>query len=162
MYETKDSGKRESFGSGMVRDTQEGKIRFDLAFDGPLVWALFKGTPEEALVKAAQNWYEASTLDNAAEVVRQLATHAGLTLWELIEEYAELMMRGAVKYDEQNWMKAEGAAELKRFRSSFCRHLKQYLNGELDENHKTAVVFNLNGAQYVMQKMSAAKGPLAF
>jgi hypothetical protein len=30
MYETKDSGEREQFQSGMVRDTQNGKPRYDL------------------------------------------------------------------------------------------------------------------------------------
>jgi hypothetical protein len=30
MYETKDSGEREHFSSGMVRDTQAGKPRYDL------------------------------------------------------------------------------------------------------------------------------------
>lgn len=32
MYVTKDSGAREEFSSGMKRDTQEGKVRFDLIF----------------------------------------------------------------------------------------------------------------------------------
>lgn len=31
-YETKDSGKRQEFATGMVRDTQDGKPRFDLIF----------------------------------------------------------------------------------------------------------------------------------
>lgn len=31
-FETKDSGKRQEYDSGMVRDTQEGKPRFDLLF----------------------------------------------------------------------------------------------------------------------------------
>lgn len=32
MFETKDSGKRSEYSTGMVRDTQEGKPRFDLIF----------------------------------------------------------------------------------------------------------------------------------
>lgn len=35
-YVTKDSGERQSFETGMVRDTQEGKPRFDLIPTGPL------------------------------------------------------------------------------------------------------------------------------
>lgn len=35
-YETKDSGERQSFESGMVRDTQDGKPRYDLIPVGPL------------------------------------------------------------------------------------------------------------------------------
>lgn len=39
-FETKDSGKRESYDSGMVRDTQDGKPRYDL-IDEPMLtrWA---------------------------------------------------------------------------------------------------------------------------
>lgn len=39
-YITKDSGVRESFDSGMVRDTQQGKPRYDL-IDRPILkrWA---------------------------------------------------------------------------------------------------------------------------
>lgn len=39
-YTTKDSGERQSFDSGMVRDTQNGKARFDLV-DWPMIkrWA---------------------------------------------------------------------------------------------------------------------------
>lgn len=32
MFETKDSGKRSEYTTGMVRDTQDGKARFDLLF----------------------------------------------------------------------------------------------------------------------------------
>jgi hypothetical protein len=51
-------------------------------------------------------------------------------------------------------MKAEGPEEYKRFVCSFCRHLKQYLNGERDEDHAAAVFFNLNGAEYVRPKLA--------
>jgi len=147
---TKDSGKRETFESGMKRDTQDGKLRYDLAFDGPLFWALF---PDVPLVQAAKRWYENGGIENAAEVVRQLGILEG-GLFKLVDRYSALMMRGAIKYDETNWMKAEGSAELKRFRISFCRHLKQYLNQEIDEDHGAALFFNLNGAEYVQAKLN--------
>jgi hypothetical protein len=35
-YETKDSGKRESFATGAVRDTQDGKVRYSLVPIGPM------------------------------------------------------------------------------------------------------------------------------
>lgn len=37
QFIVRDSGKREEYASGMVRDTQEGKADIDRVFDGPLV-----------------------------------------------------------------------------------------------------------------------------
>jgi len=152
-YITKDSGKREEFTSGMVRDTQTDKMRFDLAFDGPLFWALFNDSPVREIIRAAQSWYAEGSIAQAANVILAIIHYEGCTIFDFVERYAQLMLRGAVKYSEQNWMKAEGEAEYKRFRSSFCRHLKQYLNGEKDEDHMAAVFFNLNGAEYVRSKL---------
>ncbi len=147
---TKDSGQREKFESGMVRDTQEGKLRYDLAFDGPLFWALF---PKNPVVQAAQRWYENGGIENAAAVIHAIGVLEG-DVFKVVDRYAALMMRGAVKYSEKNWMKAEGEAELKRFKSSFCRHFKQYINHETDEDHMAALFFNLNGAEYVLKNLS--------
>lgn len=82
-------------------------------------------------------------------------TQEGKTLWHLtfdgplFQRWAELLTRGAEKYDEGNWMKAEGDAELQRFRASAFRHFMQWFRGDGDEDHAAAVVFNLNGAEYV-------------
>lgn len=75
----------------------------------------------------------------------------------MLERWAQLMERGAVKYERDNWMKAEGEAELERFRSSAMRHMIQYLRGDTDEDHAAAVIFNLNGAEYVKAKMAQPK-----
>lgn len=159
---TKDSGAREQFKSGMVRDTQAGKLRYDLAFDGPLFWALWENNPNQGIIRAAQRWYEHGGLVNAADVIKAIAAKESENVFDIVDRYAQLMMRGAVKYSEKNWMKAEGEEELKRFKSSFCRHLKQYLNGEKDEDHKAAVFFNLNGAEYVRAKLlTCVPGPKA-
>lgn len=101
-FETKDSGERQQFSSGMQRDTTTGKVRFDLAADGPM-----------------------------------------------LRRYAELMTRGAQKYDARNWMKASGQEELERFRESAFRHFMLWWEGDRSEDHAAAVIFNLNGAEYV-------------
>lgn len=105
-FQTKDSGKREEFESGMVRDTQADKPRYDL-------------------------------LDMAM-----------LTRW------AELMARGAAKYGENNWRKAEGQAELDRFKASFLRHAIQYFMDDRSEDHGAACMFNISGAEMVRGKLS--------
>lgn len=104
-FVTKDSGKREEFATGMVRDTQDDKPRYDL-------------------------------LDRL-----------------FLKRWAELMARGAKKYGEENWRKAATAAELVRFQASATRHLFQWLDGDISEDHAAAVAFNLAGAEMVKEKM---------
>jgi hypothetical protein len=109
---TKDSGVRSEYDSGMVRDTQEGKARFDLLRPKDVPYA------------------------------DQFLTRVAL-----------LMTRGAEKYGFRNWEKADSAAELERFEGSAERHLQQYLAGEDDEDHASAVVFNLLAAETTRHKM---------
>lgn len=109
-FQTKDSGKREEFKSGMKRDTTEGKVLWHLVASGPL-----------------------------------------------LKRWAELLTRGAVKYDADNWMKADGEEELKRFKESAFRHFMQWYNNDLDEDHGAAVIFNINGAEYVKEKLDKRK-----
>jgi hypothetical protein len=110
---TKDSGKREEYDSGMRRDTQEGKARFDLL--------LVPGLPFEA----------------------QFLTRMG-----------QLLARGADKYGDRNWQKANSPEELERFVSSGLRHMVQWASGEVDEDHAAAVAFNLMAAEYVKWKLA--------
>ncbi len=111
VFVTKDSGKRESLGGGMVRDTAEDKTDWTLIFDGPM----------------ARRW-------------------------------AELMTRGAVKYDARNWMLALAVREPKqreviraRFISSGLRHMMQWIQGDRSEDHAAAVMFNLNGYEAMLE-----------
>lgn len=82
-------------------------------------------------------------------------TQEGKTLFHLLysgpmlRRWAELLTRGAVKYGEDNWMQASGHAELERFRASAARHFYSWMAGETDEDHGAAVMFNINGAEYV-------------
>lgn len=57
------------------------------------------------------------------------------------------------KYEKRNWMKATGQAEIARFRESAFRHFMQWYNGEVDEDHAAAVYFNINGAEYVKERL---------
>lgn len=111
-FTTKDSGVRAEYDSGMVRDTEEGKARFDLLFPLDVPYAN-----------------------------------------QMMTRFAELMARGAKKYDARNWEKARGAEELARYKSSALRHLIQWLSGEEDEDHAAAVMFNLMAGETVKFKM---------
>lgn len=105
-FQVKDSGKREEYKSGMVRDVTDGKVDYSLVFDGPLI--------------------------------DRLALH---------------LTKGAIKYSKRNWMKANGNEELERFKESAVRHFRQWLRGDRDEDHFSAVVFNLNAYEYLREKL---------
>ena len=111
-YETKDSGERQQFASGMQRDVTEGKISYHLIRSGPM-----------------------------------------------FKRWAELMTRGAVKYNEDNWLMADSEGELKRFKVSAARHFEQWFDGDTDEDHAAAVIFNMNGYEYVLARLEEEEYP---
>ena len=90
----------------------------------------------------------------------QRDTQSGKTLYSLVysgpmlRRWAEHLTKGAAKYTRDNWMNAAGEEELQRFLDSAARHFAQWMAGDRDEDHAAAVFFNLNGAEYVREKMS--------
>lgn len=111
-WTTKDSGQRVDFPSGMRRDIQSGKARFDLIFPD--------GIPYEE---------------------------------QILTRFAGLLARGAEKYGENNWQLANSVDELNRFRASALRHMIQWATGEKDEDHATAVLFNLMAYEHCKRKI---------
>ena len=103
-YEIKDSGEREEFASGMVRDVETDKTDYTYVTKGPML--------------------------------RRWARH---------------LMKGALKYERDNWMQAQDITERQRFERSAFRHMLQWLDGETDEDHAAAIMFNVNGAEYVKE-----------
>lgn len=106
-FETKDSGEREEYESGMVRDATGNKPRFDLIPVLPM---------------------------------RRLA---------------ELYARGAEKYGDRNWQLANSEEELQRFKASCMRHIYQWLDGESDEDHAIAAVFNIFAYLVIEEKLGS-------
>jgi hypothetical protein len=116
MFEVKDSGARQEFESGMVRDTTEGKTDYTRILDGPM-----------------------------------------------FDRWADHLSKGAVKYPDvapgvANWTLANGDEDLARFKKSAMRHFRQWLRGDVDEDHAAAVYFNVNGAEYVKGRTTGTAG----
>lgn len=63
------------------------------------------------------------------------------------------MQRGAEKYGERNWENAKTWEELDRFEASAFRHFIQWIDGERDEDHAAAVIFNIAAAEYVKERL---------
>jgi hypothetical protein len=79
----------------------------------------------------------------------------------MFERLAVHVTKGAVKYPDvapgvPNWTLAAGDAESERFRQAAARHFYQWMRGDTDEDHAAAVIFNINGYEYVEEKQEAA------
>lgn len=72
----------------------------------------------------------------------------------MLKRWAELMGRGAKNYGERNWEQAESLEALNRFKESAIRHFMQWFDGETDEDHASAVFFNISGAEMVTKKLN--------
>lgn len=75
-----------------------------------------------------------------------------------LTRFAMLMGRGLEKYGERNWELADSLEELNRFRASALRHCEQWYNGETDEDHMAATMFNLMAAETVKYKRKELDG----
>ncbi len=62
---------------------------------------------------------------------------------EILTRWAELMARGADKYNANNWRLAETEEEINRFKESAFRHFVQWFRGDEDEDHLSAILFNV-------------------
>jgi Domain of unknown function (DUF5664) len=114
---TKDSGERKSFDSGMNRDTDKTKPKFDL------------------IIPKGQKYEDT-----------------------LLYRWAMLLKRGADKYGIRNWELANSFEEMERFKSSASRHFIQWISELNDgEDHAAAVLFNINAAEFLKQKLQNKK-----
>jgi hypothetical protein len=168
-FVTKDSGKREEYESGMRRDVQEGKARpdlipaeilnlFHLYIDCPVTRASDLSSINESIIawvnepRYQKDSYELLTKLIVLEVQRISTGDWNQAIFKLELRLAGLYGRGASKYGEGNWQKATGNAEYKRFIQSAWRHWLQYVSGDVEEDHFSAVLFNIYGAKYVLIK----------
>lgn len=103
-FTVKDSGVREEYANGFVRDTEDGKHDY-------------------------------------SRLLRIEGLH--LIPVEALERWAAHMVLGAAKYGEDNWRQARGPVAVARFIRSLCRHVVQFVRGDMDEDHGAAIMFNV-------------------
>lgn len=149
-FTLKDGGDRASFEGGMVRDTEAGKIRWDLVPDD----IFFDCVCDEknAIVIDAYLTYQ-KTGENYVNFINELIlAECGAEKEARMAYYArvaEHMTKGAEKYGELNWQQGRGEEVFKRYVKSLNRHFKQWLLGERTEDHAAACFFNTNGIEYL-------------
>lgn len=72
---------------------------------------------------------------------------------EPLKRLAGLYARGAEKYGDWNWQLASSQEELDRFKQSGLRHMFQWLEGDLTEDHAIATVWNLFAYLVIEEKL---------
>lgn len=77
----------------------------------------------------------------------------------MFKRYAIHLTKGAIKYAKRNWLKANSAEELEHAKESATRHFMQWLAGDTDEDHASALIFNLNAVER-LKELLAAKSEL--
>ena len=152
-----DSGKRESFDTGAVRDIQTGKGRCDLL---PLKevlrylkWVIYGIEDDERMgvlwwldeairfgddTKLTNEWLTLTEL--IFHAVFEFSEEAGWDPYDMIFEMSIHFEEGANKYGERNW---EKGIPVSRYFSSAIRHYLKFERGDEDERHDRAVVWNL-------------------
>jgi hypothetical protein len=133
-----DSGKREEFETGAVRDTQDGKGRCDLL---PLDALTYDATGYVTVfLDHLQNFKNTGDPMHIARAIQKFNNHVfpnWQTAWlELAIHYED----GAAKYGDNNWQKG---LPVSRYLSSAIRHYLKYSRGDNDERHDRAVLWNL-------------------
>lgn len=73
-----------------------------------------------------------------------------------LQRLAIHLEKGAAKYGEHNWRKG---IPLSRFLSSGARHLHQLIDGQTDEDHAAAVLFNLCGFIWTQREVREGRLP---
>ena len=131
----KDSGNRQQFESGAVRDIQEGKGRCDLL---PLdIVGDLLDAPE---LKLIEKFKETKDVKFLYEAIKYFAITTDTDIYTLMLELSKHFESGAVKYGENHWMKG---INLHCYLSSGSRHFLEYKRGDTDEPHNRAFVWNM-------------------
>lgn len=148
-FTLKDGGDRATFTGGMVRDTEVGKIRWDLIPDE----IFFDCVCNDKNVKVVDAYLTyVKTDENYVDFINELITaecgDEPLARLAYYARVAEHMTKGAEKYGELNYRLGKGKEVNTRYRKSLNRHFKQWLLGERTEDHAAACFFNANGIEY--------------
>lgn len=137
----KDSGERRQFGTGAVRDIQEGKGRCDLMPLDVVAYVLgdWHGEPDCVLdpIDVFVHTGVVTCLYDALEFFRNAW---GIPTETMLLETSKHFEEGAKKYGEHNWQKG---IPVKCYIDSAVRHYLKWLRGDKDEPHDRAFCWNI-------------------
>ena len=150
MSEIKDSGNRTEFEvngvkTGAVRDIQEDKGRVDLVPLGAIA-SLFV----EDIGSVLKNISYFMETGNSKYLRISICEFCAINGWSLPNCILEVSMhykQGAEKYGERNW---EKGIPLHSYIDSGVRHFLKHIDGQTDERHDLAFIWNMLGAIWTM------------
>ena len=140
----KDSGERTEFQTGAVRDMRAGKGRCDLMPLSVVAEVMDDGIIRDvAMFQTSGDWRD---LSNA---ILRFAHERKWSVPELMLETSIHFEEGAKKYGENNWQKG---IPIKCYIDSAVRHYLKWHNGDTDEPHDRAFVWNLLCCMWEVQR----------
>ena len=135
----KDSGERQEFSTGAVRDVQVGKGRCDL-MPLDIVSEFMTIKPEKDYLSYIADFQEAENYENLIGAAASFADKYFADRETAVLEYAIQLENGAIKYGPRNWQKG---IPLDRYVDSGIRHYMKHLRGDDDERHDRAALWNM-------------------
>lgn len=154
MSSLKDTGQRTVFDTGSSKEIVEGRGKYNLLPHRALSDVLEIGR-RQIYLKDKPNLfsyimgeigkvYRYDVVDlkihSLAKIAKSFILEKYETEFEAIKALAILYEKGASKYEARDWEKGR---PMEVFIDSALRHLTQHLNGEIDEDHKTAFLWNI-------------------
>ena len=139
-----DSGKRQEFQTGAVRDIQKGKGRCDL-LPLDIVATILDG--DFILIRINDFLKE----NNVMCLYNALRFFGETCLYTMILQVAIQFEEGAEKYGENNWKKG---IPINCYINSAISHYLKYKRGDVDESHDRAFVWNILCAIWTHKNLS--------
>ncbi|MFH0806083.1 MAG: dATP/dGTP diphosphohydrolase domain-containing protein [Patescibacteria group bacterium] len=167
--EVKDSGKRQEFNTGSVRDTAEGKGTPHLIAGEALVkYKLNRISDDNDLLPLIEiNLLAYSSVvekreDNIADLywavqytIKYISEISGGSYSAAMRRLAKHYENGSKKYSANNWRKGQ---PISRYYDSAMRHLWESIDNKIDEDHPAALFWNEIGI--IQTKIDIDKGLL--
>ena len=137
-----DSGARQEFGTGAVRDIQEGKGRCDLMPLDVVAEYLDVATAsgKNMILLRIDRFQGTGDTDNLYDALAIFTEQHWECDHSMLLEVAIHFEEGAKKYGENNWQKG---IPVKRYIDSAVRHYLKFLRGDKDEPHDRAFCWNI-------------------
>ena len=138
-----DSGERREFGTGAVRDIQEGKGRCDLMpLDVVGACLVGDGGESDEVLYDISMFQKNGTVTDLFCAIQDFYTNHDTwgNLPDMFLEVSKHFEDGAKKYGDNNW---QLGIPTKCYIDSAVRHYLKYLRGDKDEPHDRAFVWNL-------------------
>lgn len=135
----KDSGERQEFSTGAVRDIQTGKGRCDL-MPLDIVSEFMTIKPEKDYLSYIADFQETENYESLIGAAASFADKYFADRETAVLEYAIQLENGAIKHGPRNWQKG---IPLDRYVDSGIRHYMKHLRGDDDERHDRAALWNM-------------------